>query len=88
MTGDGRVFLLDANVLITAHRSYYAFDLCPGFWDSVRAGFSAGRICSTRRVQAELLRGGDVLADWVNLILPAEFFLTTPWQRSPRNTPR
>ena len=31
MKNDGRKFLIDANVLIAAHRSYYAFDLCPGF---------------------------------------------------------
>jgi Domain of unknown function (DUF4411) len=71
----GRKFLLDANVLIAAHRSYYAFDLCPGFWESVLDGFAAGRIYSTQRVKAELLKGGDVLSDWVELILPDEFFL-------------
>lgn len=75
MTQEGRKFLLDANVLITAHRSYYAFDLCPGFWQSVLDGLAAGRIYSTQRVKAELLKGGDVLSDWVELILPDEFFL-------------
>lgn len=70
----GRKFLLDANVLIAAHRSYYAFDLCPGFWQSVMDGFAAGRIYSTLRVKAELLKG-DVLEDWVNDQLPNEFFL-------------
>lgn len=75
MKQEDRKFLLDANVLITAHRSYYAFDLCPGFWQSVLDGFAAGRIYSTQRVKAELLKGGDVLSDWVELILPDEFFL-------------
>lgn len=75
MKKEGRKFLLDANVLIAAHRSYYAFDLCPGFWQSVLDGFAAGRIYSTQRVKAELLKGGDVLSDWVELILPDEFFL-------------
>lgn len=75
MTEDGRKFLVDANVLIAAHRSYYAFDLCPGFWASVQEGFAAGRIFSTRRVQAELQRGADALAAWVKDELPAGFFL-------------
>lgn len=44
MTEEGRKFLVDANVLIAAHRAYYAFELCPGFWESVKAGFAAGRI--------------------------------------------
>ena len=26
-------YLLDANVFMEAHRRYYAFDLCPGFWE-------------------------------------------------------
>ena len=75
MTADTRKFLLDANVLITAHRSYYAFDLCPGFWESVKAGHAAGRIFSTHRVLAEVKRNTDPLSDWVDGELPAEFFL-------------
>lgn len=70
-----RKFLLDANVLITAHRSYYAFDLCPGFWSSVKKGFAEDRVYSTRRVLAELQRGRDVLATWIDNELPAEFFI-------------
>lgn len=75
MSHDHRTFLLDANVLITAHRSYYAFDLCPGFWESVKAGHAAGRIFSTQRVLAELRRNTDVLTGWVDDELPPEFFL-------------
>lgn len=29
------VFVLDTNVLVEAHRRYYAFDLVPGFWDAL-----------------------------------------------------
>jgi len=25
-------YLLDADTLISAHRQYYPFDFCPGFW--------------------------------------------------------
>lgn len=75
MTRSGRKFLLDANVLIAAHRAYYAFDLCPGFWGSIIAGHGADRIFSTRRVQAELQAGNDLLATWVTDELPATFFL-------------
>jgi len=75
MTDEPQKFLLDANVLITAHRSYYAFDICPGFWEAVRAGHAAGRIFSTQRVLAELRRGGDALLAWVEAELPEGFFL-------------
>lgn len=75
MMNAGRKFVLDANVLIAAHRSYYAFDLCPGFWQSVLDAFAARRVFSTQRVKAELLKGNDVLSDWVGKGLPADFFL-------------
>lgn len=68
-------FLLDSNVLIAAHRAYYAFDLCPGFWESVKTGHAAGKIFSTSRVLAELRRGADRIVDWVAAELPDEFFL-------------
>jgi len=75
MTEGAPKFLLDANVLITAHRLYYAFDLCPGYWNAMKAGHAAGRIYSTQRVLAELRRGADILVDWVEQELPADFFL-------------
>jgi predicted nucleic acid-binding protein len=75
MTEEVPKFLLDANVLIAAHRSYYAFDICPGFWEAVKTGHAAARIFSTQRVLAELRRGGDALLDWVEAELPEGFFL-------------
>jgi predicted nucleic acid-binding protein len=75
MTEASPIFLLDSNVLITAHRSYYAFDICPGFWEAIKAGHAAGRIYSTRRVLAELQRGSDRLKDWSETELPDGFFL-------------
>lgn len=75
MTDESQKFLLDANVLISAHRSYYALDICPGFWDAVRAGHAEGRIFSTQRVLAELRRGGDALLAWAEAELPEGFFM-------------
>ena len=75
MTDETTKYLLDSNVLITAHRSYYAFDLCPGFWEAVKAGHAAGKIFSTRRVLDELRRGADALVDWVDNQLPEAFFV-------------
>jgi hypothetical protein len=75
MKAEGRKFLIDANVLIAARRSYYGFDLCPGFWSSIKDGFGAKRIFSTRRVEVELLAGGDVLTTWIKHELPTGFFL-------------
>ncbi|MFG1462464.1 DUF4411 family protein [Xanthobacter sp. DSM 24535] len=57
------MFLFDTNVFIEAKNRYYAFDICPGFWDwmdhVVQA--DAGSIVMVRD---ELCNGGDELADW------------------------
>ena len=78
MTGQPQpLYLLDANVYITAHRNYYAFDLCPGFWGCLIHHFNAGRILSIDRVRDELLEQRDALSRWVEVDCPAGMFLTT-----------
>ena len=75
MSAGTRTFLLDSNILIGAKRSYYAFDLCPGFWDAIRHGHRQGRILSTKRVQKEIAVGEDDLSQWVKNELPPAFFI-------------
>lgn len=69
-------YLLDANVFIEAKNRYYAFDICPGFWewmDSVCA--SAVDIGSIRNVRDELITGNDDLAEWAKARHDAAWFL-------------
>lgn len=68
-----RLFVPDANVFITAYRSYYALNLCPGFWDCLIHHFNAGRILSIDLVREELVGHGDALSDWVQ-DAPVEWF--------------
>ena len=76
MTGQPQpLYLLDANVYITAHRSYYAFDLCPGFWGCLIHHSNAGRILSIDRVRDELVGYRDALSDWVRDDAPPELFV-------------
>lgn len=67
-------YLLDANVLITAHRQWYGFDFCPGFWGWVEKEHAAGRVFSVARVRSELVGTDDDLATWARG-LPDGFFL-------------
>jgi hypothetical protein len=69
-------FVLDANVFIEAHKRYYAFDICPGYWATLLDRHSGGRVCSIDRVRDELLDQSDALADWVRQI-PGAFFVRT-----------
>jgi hypothetical protein len=70
-------YLLDANVFIQAKHSYYAFDLCPGYWKALLAHHASGKLCSIDRVRDELVGGADELADWVKSKVPGEFFAST-----------
>jgi len=69
-------YVLDANVFIEAARRYYAFDLAPGFWESLIHNAAQGRIGSIDRVQQELKRGRDELAEWVDGAFTHAFALT------------
>ncbi len=51
------LYLLDSDVFIAAKNSYYAFAICPGFWDSLIHHYDAGNVRSIDRVRGELLAG-------------------------------
>lgn len=70
-------FALDANVFIQAHKTYYAFDICPGFWAALIRQFRFGALCSIDRIESELVGEGDQLANWVKKTIPKEFFKGT-----------
>lgn len=70
-----QTYVLDANVFIQAHRRYYAFDLCPGFWDCMTHYCGEACVMSIDRVRDEILNG-DELASWVENV-PPEVFAST-----------
>ncbi len=71
------VYLLDADVFITAKNTYYAFEICPGFWKAVLQAHRHGRAQSLDRIRAELLAGRkeEDLVQWVRNDVPAGFFV-------------
>ena len=73
-----RPYLLDSDVLITAKNLYYAFDICPGFWESLLHHHREGHVFSVDRVRSELLAGRSTedLVKWVRNDVPESFFLT------------
>jgi len=76
MAGGARRYVVDSDVFITAKNRYYAFDLCPGFWNSVIGRHRDGRVCSIDRVRGELLAGRKTedLVVWAKNALPGSFF--------------
>jgi len=64
------LLVLDANVFIEARKRYYAFDICPAFWDSLLAEHGSGNIISIDRVRDELM---DVeISAWIASKVPAD----------------
>lgn len=59
------MYLLDANVFITAKNVHYDFDVVPGFWDWIDRSVANRQAVSIDRVQAELRAQQDDLSEWV-----------------------
>jgi hypothetical protein len=61
------LYLLDANVLITANSNYYPRDQIPEFWSWVHYQASSNRIKIPREILEEIKAGKDEdpLLDWI-----------------------
>ena len=57
-------YCLDTDVYTQAHRSYYAFDIAPPFWNALITLAQNGTIVSPIAVYAELMDGKDDLKEW------------------------
>jgi hypothetical protein len=63
------IYLLDANVLITANSTYYAIDQVPEFWDWVHHQANSNRMKIPREIMEEIKAGrkdDDLLLDWLS----------------------
>lgn len=69
-------YLLDANVFIEAHRRYYAFDICPGFWNCMLYHSQESVIYSIDKVRDEL-KTGDKLEQWIKDNVSKSMFNST-----------
>lgn len=72
-----QTYVLDSDVLIAAKNQYYAFDICPGFWTSLREKNQEKRLLSIDLVRKELLRGEktEELVQWVKRRDSEKFFV-------------
>ncbi|UWQ79706.1 DUF4411 family protein [Leisingera sp. S132] len=59
------MYLIDANVLITAKNTYYPLEHIPQFWEWLIAQGEANRIKMPREIYDEVSGGTDDLADWI-----------------------
>ncbi len=59
-----RQYVIDANILITASRQLYPFDIMPGFWTQLLEK-GKNKLILLDKVKEELYRGSDDLAEWL-----------------------
>ncbi len=59
-------FLIDSNSFMTPYRQYYAFDLVPTCWAEISKHADSGRLILLDMVKAEIDKGQDELAQWLN----------------------
>ena len=68
-------YLLDTNIFITA-KIRLPFDIYPSFWSALSRLANNGFIHSIKRVEEEILKGNDDLAEWVVKNLDKGFFIS------------
>lgn len=81
MSRSAKILLLDANVFMEAHKRYYAFDICPGFWACIVHCQTQGKLMSIDKVKQEIETGNDKLWEWVEKNAPADLFQSTNEQK-------
>ncbi|GAT61972.1 DUF4411 family protein [Paludibacter jiangxiensis] len=72
-----KVYVLDSNFFIQAHRAYYPLDIAVGFWLKVKQLAHEGKIISIDKVKNELYDKNDELELWCKENLPENFFQET-----------
>lgn len=71
-------FLLDTNVFIEPKNRYYPFDICPGYWQLLKANLGGDVVNSITHVYDEIVAGGDELAKWTRGSFKRGCFIDCP----------
>jgi len=69
-----RIYVVDSNFFIQAHRDNYPLDIAFSFWNKVRQLADNGTIISIDKVKNELYDKNDALESWCKSNLPDSFF--------------
>lgn len=72
-----RVYIVDSNFFIQAHRDTYPLDIAFSFWNKVKQLAFDGKIISIDKVKDEIYYKNDALEFWCKNNLPDDFFKDT-----------
>lgn len=68
------LYVIDANVMIEAAKTYYAFDRVPGFWGWLDERIADG-VVKTASLVADEIDYPDALVEWLKARDPAAIFI-------------
>ena len=69
-----KIYVVDSNFFIQAHRATYPLDIATSFWNKVKDLAERGAIISIDKVKNELFDKNDNLESWCVKNLPKDFF--------------
>ena len=72
-----KVYVVDSNFFINAHRAYYPLDVAHSFWNKVKELAEKGSIISIDKVKNEIFDRNDDFEAWCSANLPEDFFKST-----------
>lgn len=72
-----RVYVVDSNFFIQAHRASYPLDVATSFWTKLIQLADEGKIISIDKVKHEIFKNEDDLKQWCEINLPDNFFKDT-----------
>lgn len=73
-------YVIDTSALVQAHKTYYARDIVPAFWEALRRLHADGILTGVDRVLEEVKAygdPGDALTVWATADMPATAFPST-----------
>ena len=68
-------YLIDTNIFIESAYRFYAFDICPGFWDFLEKISNSGYVKSIINVYDEIREAKQELMDFKEMLKAKGFFL-------------
>lgn len=69
-------YLIDTNIFIESARRFYAFDICPGFWEFLEQCSQTDSVKSISKVYDELTSDNSNLQDFKEQLKNKGFFLS------------
>jgi hypothetical protein len=62
------VFIIDSNAQITPYKSFYSFEIAPGFWDAMANQITLKNIVIPDKIFDEIYTKDDPLSQWIKSI--------------------